>query len=291
MVLAVTGEDHNTSSNSLRQTGRDDLTVIDVEVGSCSVIEANIKQGFLPDNVLYNIGLDAASTDLVCVSPSDVVFGLSDAAMFEGQFAMRKGIEKKKNREVEKQREYKGEGEDREEEGRREEEGEGEGEGEGEEQVEGSGGDHAPKAFIIPVYYARAHHRHENSSRSSDALGHQDGEEGVQSSQQERDSQSNIDTQSVRVSVSAAHNSPPIPFPSPTTPCGEQQSPKLLKAYIGTSDRSRLDGPEGLSRVPFNAQVLLPSPSSSFLLFFFSSSVFFFSIASTVSLLPIPSPC
>ena len=106
---------HNTTTNNIiRQSRRSDLTVIDVHVGSCEII----KRGFLPDKMLYNIGLDAASTDLVCVSPSNVVFGRSDAAMFEDQLTGRVMTERKKS-EDEEEIEKKREGEERE--GRREE--------------------------------------------------------------------------------------------------------------------------------------------------------------------------
>lgn len=88
----MTAEDHDTPSNTPRHMGlgRADVTVIDVDVTSCPVIEEIMQkgQGFIPDKMLYNIGLDAASTDLVCVSPPDVVFSLSDAAVFEGQLAV-----------------------------------------------------------------------------------------------------------------------------------------------------------------------------------------------------------
>ena len=75
--------------------------------------------------------------------------------------------------------------------------------------------------------------------------------------------------------VSAAHHGYddpiPFPFPSPSTPCGDQQSTKLLKTYIGTSDGHRIDDLNDLSRVPFNAQVSFHLSLSRLHLFYFSS--------------------
>ena len=262
----MTAEDRDTLGNTPRQTGlyRTDVTVIDVDVTSCPIIEENMRKGkgFLSDKMLYNIGLDAASTDLVCVSPHDVVFKLSDAAVFEGQLAVAETEEIRKTGEEEKEkiREKEG-GEERKEEVR------------------------VPKAIIIPVYYAsasaRTHIHKKNSSSSSsmisDALAggrHVGGR--MASTHPESSSPSNTDVQSATVTVtavSAAHHGYedhiPFPFPSLSTPCGDQQSSKLLKAYIGTSDGHRIDD---VSRVPFNAQVGVNYRSlggffSSFLLF------------------------
>ena len=241
VVLAVTAKDRGSMRDYRRQTGRRDLTIIDVEVGTCSVIEENIKQGFLPDKMLYNIGLDAASTDLVCVSPSDVVFRLSDAGVFAGQLAVGEMKEKRKNTEVEKK---------------------------GEEETEEEGGEvfHAPKALIVPVYYPRTHQRNQNSteSKSSKTLKGQHSDKGKDTMRQENISPSKADSQSVAATVTAGQRGHPIPFPSPTAPCGEQQSSKLMKAYIGPSDQQNLDDPEGLIKVSFNAKVV---PLYSFLLF------------------------
>ena len=62
---------------------------------------------------------------------------------------------------------------------------------------------------------------------------------------------------------SAAPHGAPLPFPSLTTPCGKQQSTKLLKAYIGTSSQPPSANLGGLEKVSFNAQVI---PLSSLLI-------------------------
>ena len=42
----------------------------------------------LPDHTLYNIGLDAAPTDLVCVSPPGMLFYPNDALSFQRQLTV-----------------------------------------------------------------------------------------------------------------------------------------------------------------------------------------------------------
>ena len=103
--------------------------------------------------------------------------------------------------------------------------------------------------------------------------------EGIDSIHPENDSPSPpppIGVQSATVTaVSAAHHGYddpiPFPFPSPSTPCGDQQSTKLLKTYMGTSDGHRIDDLNDLSRVPFNAQVSFHLSLSRLHLFYFSS--------------------
>ena len=281
----MTAEDLDTLGSTPRQMGlgrTDDVTVIDVDVTSCPVIQENMRKrkGFLPDKMLYNIGLDAASTDLVCLSPPDVVFRSSDAAMFESQLAVvAETDEIRRTGEVgnEKMREQEGE-----------EERKGEG---GEERETREKEARMPKALIIPVYYAsaRAHIYNKNSSSSmiNDALaGGRHMGLGTDSMHPENDSPSPspslspppppIGVQSATVTaVSAAHHGyddpNPFPFPSPSTPCGDQQSTKLLKAYISTPDGQRIDDLNELSRVPFNAQVSFHFSLSRLLLFFSSS--------------------
>lgn len=274
----MTDEYHNTTTNNIiRHSGRNDLTVIDVNIVSCAIITDNIKRGFLPDKMLYNIGLDAASTYLVCVSPSNVVFGNSDAAMFESQLEIR-NIEERKKSEDKEEVERKGEEEEGME-GHREEGNRGEKKGEEDEEEEGV---YTPRALIVPVYYTSTHQRNENTNNTSKTFSSQNLETGTNSVQREDDSLSELRTQSAAVTVpttvrsSAAPHSAPLPFPSLTT-CGEQQSTKLLKAYTGTSDQPPLRDPEGLEKVSFNAQVM---PLSSLLL---QSQIYF--ITSFLSLL------
>jgi hypothetical protein len=76
----------------------EDLTVIEVTTRSCAGVQDRALNGSstapVPDNMLYNIGLDSAATDLVCLSPSNAIFRPSDALMFENQLK-REGTMKK----------------------------------------------------------------------------------------------------------------------------------------------------------------------------------------------------
>jgi hypothetical protein len=76
----------------------EDLTVIEVTTRSCAGVQDRALNGSriapVPDNMLYNIGLDSAATDLVCLSPSNAIFHPSDAPIFEKQLK-REGIMKK----------------------------------------------------------------------------------------------------------------------------------------------------------------------------------------------------
>jgi hypothetical protein len=264
----VTDEYHNTTTNNIiRQADRSDLTVIDVNIVSCAIIKENVKEGFLPDKMLYNIGLDAASTNLVCVSPSTVVFERSDAAMFEGQLALteikerrrsedKEEVERKGEEEVQKQKQRERE---RQRQGQR-----------GDEEVEEEG-DYTPRALIVPVYHTSTHQHNKNITNALKTLRSQSLKDGINSTQLEAESPSELRLQTAAETVtvpmpvlsSAAPHSAPLPFPSITTQCGEQQSTKLLKAYKGTPDQPSLVDPGGLEKVSFNAQVI---PLSSLLL-------------------------
>jgi hypothetical protein len=89
------------SSNVKRKESCTDanLTVIEVTTRSCAGVQDRSLNGSnitpVPDNMLYNIGLDSAATDLVCLSPSNVIFHPSDALIFENQLktegTMKKG--------------------------------------------------------------------------------------------------------------------------------------------------------------------------------------------------------
>lgn len=55
---------------------RQDVTVIEVDMDSCAE-KMNLispEAPVLPDNVLFNVGLDASPTDLVCISPGGLIF-------------------------------------------------------------------------------------------------------------------------------------------------------------------------------------------------------------------------
>lgn len=47
----------------------------------------------MPDNMLLNMGLDAASTNLVCISPPNVIFDPSAAGMLESQLRKKRVYE------------------------------------------------------------------------------------------------------------------------------------------------------------------------------------------------------
>lgn len=74
----------------------ENLTVIEVATQSCAGVEgrvsneSSIAPAPVPDNMLYNIGLDSAGTDLVCLSPSNAIFHPSDALIFENQLKAQK---------------------------------------------------------------------------------------------------------------------------------------------------------------------------------------------------------
>ena len=278
----MTDEYHNTTTNNIiRHSGRNDLSVIDVNIGSCAIIKDNKNRGFLPDKMLYNIGLDATSTDLVCVSPSNVVFGMSDAGMFEKKLELRGMKERKKSEDTEvverKEEEEKEEMKGRTKEGNKgEEKGEEEvqkqrqkqGQRQLEDEEEKEEGVYTPRALIVPVYYTSAH---ENTTNTYKTLQSQNLKNGISSVQPEDESTPVLMTQSAAVTVpvimpmtvlsSTDPRSAPLPFPLHTTQCGQEQSTKLLKAYIGTSDQPTPRDPGGLEKVSFNAQVMpLSSP-------------------------------
>lgn len=256
------------------------MTVIDVNIGSCVIIKDDVKRGFLPDKMLYNIGLDAAFTDLVCVSPSNVVFGMSDAAMFEGQLAIKERKERKNSEDKEEEEEEtKGRTKEGnrgmkkgEEEAQRQRRGQEQEQRQREDEVDEEEGIYTPRALIVPVYYTSTHQHNENTNNTYKALRSQILKNGINSVQREEESPSVLRTQSAAVTdtmpmpmtvlSSTAPHSAPLPFPSLTT-CGQQQSTKLLKACTGTSDQPPLRDPGGLEKVSFNAQV---TPLSSLLI-------------------------
>ena len=77
----------------------DNLTVIEVTTGSCAGVHKSTSNGSsvtpVPDNMLYNIGLDSAATDLVCLSPSNAIFHPSDAAIYESQLKGKGGTKRR----------------------------------------------------------------------------------------------------------------------------------------------------------------------------------------------------
>ena len=63
----------------LLSRAHDNLTILEVNIAPCTTEKRNAIQ----DNMLLNMGLDVASTNLVCVSPSDVIFHPAAAGLLE----------------------------------------------------------------------------------------------------------------------------------------------------------------------------------------------------------------
>lgn len=63
------------------------LTVIEVTMRPCKDTQEHKSNGLhvVPDNTMYNIGLDSAATDLVCLSPPSAIFQPLDSIIFESQ--------------------------------------------------------------------------------------------------------------------------------------------------------------------------------------------------------------
>jgi hypothetical protein len=76
IVLATLGP-INPSERKTRRAAHSS-TIIEVDISSCSSHynegETNVDSQFLPDHMLYNIGLDSSPTDLVLVTPNGLVF-------------------------------------------------------------------------------------------------------------------------------------------------------------------------------------------------------------------------
>jgi hypothetical protein len=69
--------------NTKHSQQRKDVTIIEVSLGTCDVgTQSKKKQDdnkyfTLPDKMLYNVGLDAAPTDVVCVVPAGMILDLA----------------------------------------------------------------------------------------------------------------------------------------------------------------------------------------------------------------------
>lgn len=97
MQIIVLSRDNKKSigaeDTQLPSKAYDNLTIIEVNVAPCSS-EAKVKGGnTVPDNTLFNMGLDAASTNLVCISPPNVIFDPSAAGMLESQLLKKRVYE------------------------------------------------------------------------------------------------------------------------------------------------------------------------------------------------------
>jgi hypothetical protein len=53
------------------------LTIIEVSLRNCNDGNTNYKYPSLPDKMLYNIGLDAAPTEIVCIVPAGMILDLT----------------------------------------------------------------------------------------------------------------------------------------------------------------------------------------------------------------------
>jgi hypothetical protein len=67
---------------------RKDLTVVEVDISDCMGKGMNMispEAPVLPDKTLYNIGVDIALTDIVCIAPAGLLFDPEDGPIFERQ--------------------------------------------------------------------------------------------------------------------------------------------------------------------------------------------------------------